>query len=61
MGKSLVIVESPNKVAKINEYIGSGYVVKASVGHIRDLPPSGATTARTGAKGTRARDRKSVV
>ena len=55
MGKSLVIVESPNKVAKINEYIGSGYVVKASVGHIRDLPPSGATTARTGAKGTRAR------
>lgn len=33
-----MIVESPNKVKKIKGYLGSGWVVKASVGHIRDLP-----------------------
>lgn len=38
MGKSLVIVESPSKAAIINRYLGDEYVVKASVGHIRDLP-----------------------
>ena len=36
--KSLVIVESPAKAKTINKYLGSGYVVKASMGHIRDLP-----------------------
>lgn len=41
MGKSLVIVESPAKAKKINQYLGSDYVVKSSVGHIRDLPKSG--------------------
>ncbi|HGO5822500.1 TPA: type I DNA topoisomerase [Mannheimia haemolytica] len=41
MGKSLVIVESPAKAKKINQYLGSNYVVKSSVGHIRDLPKSG--------------------
>jgi DNA topoisomerase I len=37
-GKQLVIVESPAKAKTINQYLGSGYVVMASVGHIRDLP-----------------------
>ena len=37
MGKSLVIVESPSKATIINRYLGDDYVVRASVGHIRDL------------------------
>lgn len=41
MGKALVIVESPAKAKTINKYLGSQYVVKSSVGHIRDLPTSG--------------------
>jgi len=41
MGKSLVIVESPAKAKTINKYLGKDYVVKSSVGHIRDLPVSG--------------------
>ncbi|MFZ2261699.1 MAG: toprim domain-containing protein, partial [Luteococcus japonicus] len=36
--RRLVIVESPNKVAKIKSYLGDGYVVDSSVGHVRDLP-----------------------
>ena len=35
----LLIVESPNKTDKIQHYLGSGWVVAASYGHIRDLPP----------------------
>lgn len=35
---NLMIVESPNKVAKISEVLGAGWKVAASVGHIRDLP-----------------------
>lgn len=42
MGKSLVIVESPAKAKTINKYLGNQYVVKSSIGHIRDLPTSGA-------------------
>ena len=41
MGKSLVIVESPAKAKTINKYLGPDYVVKSSVGHIRDLPTAG--------------------
>ena len=43
MEKSLVIVESPAKAKTINKYLGSGYIVKSSVGHIRDLPSSGSS------------------
>ena len=41
MSKSLVIVESPAKAKTINKYLGAKFVVKSSVGHIRDLPVSG--------------------
>ncbi|XKM12587.1 type I DNA topoisomerase [Orbaceae bacterium ac157xtp] len=40
MGKSLVIVESPAKAKTINKYLGDEYIVRSSVGHIRDLPVS---------------------
>lgn len=38
--KELVIVESPAKAKTIEKYLGSGYKVKASMGHLRDLPKS---------------------
>ncbi|MEH6589718.1 MAG: type I DNA topoisomerase [Halioglobus sp.] len=41
MGKSLVIVESPAKAKTINKYLGNDFIVKSSVGHIRDLPTAG--------------------
>ena len=41
MTKSLVIVESPAKAKTINKYLGKDYIVKSSIGHIRDLPTSG--------------------
>ncbi|MCX5207348.1 type I DNA topoisomerase [Streptomyces sp. NBC_00237] len=41
-GRRLVIVESPAKAKTIKGYLGPGYVVEASVGHIRDLPSGAA-------------------
>src|ERR1044071_9583885 len=38
--KSLVIVESPAKANTINKYLGKDFVVKASLGHVKDLPKS---------------------
>ena len=45
MGKNLVIVESPAKAKTINKYLGKDYIVKSSVGHVRDLPTSGGARA----------------
>lgn len=39
--KALVVVESPAKAKTINKYLGSGFEVKASMGHVRDLPSKG--------------------
>ncbi len=60
MGKSLVIVESPAKAKTINKYLGKDFVVKSSVGHIRDLPTSGAPkkpAERTSTKGLSAEEK----
>jgi len=38
MSKSLIIVESPAKARTITKYLGRGYIVMASVGHVKDLP-----------------------
>lgn len=51
MGKSLVIVESPAKAKTINKYLGKDFVVKSSVGHVRDLPTG---TGERPARGKRA-------
>ncbi len=41
MGKSLVVVESKAKASTINKFLGRAYTVKASIGHVRDLPKKG--------------------
>jgi len=50
MGKSLVIVESPAKAKTINKYLGSNFIVRSSVGHIRDLPTAGSNKIPVDAK-----------
>ncbi|MCL1142992.1 type I DNA topoisomerase [Shewanella gaetbuli] len=50
MGKSLVIVESPAKAKTINKYLGKEFIVKSSVGHIRDLPTSSTSDGTVPAK-----------
>ena len=40
-GKTLFIVESPNKIKTLKKFLGSDFVVKASVGHVREIPPKG--------------------
>jgi DNA topoisomerase-1 len=54
MGKSLVIVESPAKAKTINKYLGNQYVVKSSIGHIRDLPTSGSASKEPAKRGKAA-------
>ena len=40
MSKTLVLLESPGKIKKIQDYLGSDYIVKASFGHVQDLDKS---------------------
>ncbi|MEX1221840.1 MAG: type I DNA topoisomerase [Idiomarina sp.] len=47
MAKSLVIVESPAKAKTINKYLGSDFIVKSSVGHVRDLPTRSTEKVKT--------------
>ncbi|MDQ1240360.1 MAG: topoisomerase [Thermodesulfobacteriota bacterium] len=51
MEKTLVVVESPAKAKTIKKYLGKGYEVKASVGHIKDLPNQAAKDRRSPLKG----------
>ncbi|CAM3440876.1 type I DNA topoisomerase [Paraphotobacterium marinum] len=50
MSKSLVIVESPAKAKTINKYLGKNYIVKSSVGHIRDLPKGSSSDRKKAVK-----------
>ena len=43
----VVVVEFPAKAKTINRYLGGGYTVLASLGHVRDLPPKDGWSSRT--------------
>ena len=58
--KNLVIVESPAKARTINKYLGRQYVVKSSVGHVRDLPTSGGGRKKTTTKKKKTTSKKST-
>ncbi|MEL0577466.1 type I DNA topoisomerase [Pectobacterium punjabense] len=60
MGKALVIVESPAKAKTINKYLGNDYVVKSSVGHVRDLPTSGSVSKKSADSATKDKTKKKV-
>ncbi|MDO4449770.1 MAG: type I DNA topoisomerase [Moraxella sp.] len=60
-GKSLVIVESPAKAKTINKYLGSNYVVRSSVGHIRDLPVSSQTAGGADKDTAKTKEKDSEV
>ena len=60
MARSLVIVESPAKARTINRYLGKEYLVKSSVGHIRDLPAGGKGKQSAGRGKAAAGGRKAV-
>ncbi|MDQ1209668.1 DNA topoisomerase I [Acinetobacter baylyi] len=53
--RALVIVESPAKAKTINKYLGSQYIVKSSVGHVRDLPTGGSAKSGEKKPATRAK------
>lgn len=61
MGKSLVIVESPAKVKTLGKFLGSQYIVKSSVGHIRDLgKPSASPKKKKVVKGDKKNKSKAA-
>ncbi|ELA08163.1 DNA topoisomerase I subunit omega [Moraxella macacae 0408225] len=53
--KALVIVESPAKAKTINKYLGAGYIVRSSVGHVRDLPVGASKKAAASDAETKAK------
>lgn len=61
MGRSLVIVESPAKAKTINKYLGKDYIVKSSVGHVRDLPTSGGIATKRASAPTLAQQTKGMT
>ena len=57
-GKALVIVESPAKAKTINKYLGDDFIVRSSIGHVRDLPVSGANKAKAVSDDTLSKEEK---